>query len=152
MAKVSAAEMLRRLQTLKKKNLQNIVKELLIKDEETIIILKEQDYLEGDIYGDGVTLRRYRSVNYELFKSRKNPLAGGAVDLIDTGEFVNAMQLVKTKYNKYIFKNNNLKSKLLEDKYGKDIFGLNQSVFDKYQNDIIRPRFIKELQKILNKS
>ena len=152
MAKVSAAEMLRRLQTLKKKNLQNIVEELLIKDEETIRILKEQDYLDGDIYSDGVTLRRYRSVNYELFKSRKNPLAGGAVDLIDTGEFVDAMQLIKTKGNKYLFKNNNLKSKLLEDKYGKDIFGLNQSVFYKYQNDIIRPRFIKELKKKLNKS
>jgi hypothetical protein len=129
--------------------LKEIVNEEIVKEETTLKQLKEQDFLEGDIYGNG-TLVAYRSKNYEIFKSRKNPLAGGAVDLINTGAFVDAMKLNKPKGNKYLFGNTNSKRKILVDKYGIDIFGLNQNVFDKFQIEIIKPRFVKKLKDILN--
>lgn len=123
--------------------------ELILKHENEIKLIKEQDFLEGDIYGDG-TLVSYRSKNYELFKARKNPLAGGAVDLIDTGDFVNAMYLLKPKGNRYMFGNKDKKRKLLTEKYGNKIFGLNQDAFNKFQKEILAPKFRKIIQKQIN--
>lgn len=126
--------------------LQQIADEQIQKEKETIKGLKEQDFLEGDIYGDGKTLVSYRSRNYEIFKSKINPLAGGAVDLIVTGQFVNAMVLPKGNNGKYIFGNTDKKRNILVEMYGENIFGLNQSVFSKFQKDIIAPRFIRNIK------
>ena len=106
----------------------------------------EGNRLEGDIYGDGKTLVQYRSRNYENFKSRINPLAGGAVDLIVTGQFLNAMYLLKPKQGKYLFGNRDSKRNILKEMYGENIFGLNQNVFSKFQKDIIAPRFIRNIK------
>lgn len=126
--------------------LQQIADEEIQKEKETIKGLKEQDFLEGDIYGDGKTLVSYRSRNYEIFKSKINPLAGGAVDLIVTGKFVNAMVLPKSNNGKYIFGNTDKKRNILVEMYGENIFGLNQNVFSKFQKDIIAPRFIRNIK------
>lgn len=126
-----------------------MVNEELIKEESNLKQLKEQDYLEGDIYGDGSN-ESYRSKNYEIFKSQKNPLAGGAVDLILTGSFVDAMKLNKPNQGKYLFGNTDSKRNMLVEKYGIGIMGLNQNVFNKFQIDIISPRFIRKLKNILN--
>ena len=129
--------------------LREIAETEIRKEEQAIKGLKEQDFLEGDIYGDG-TERSYRSRNYEIFKSRLNPIAGGAVDLIVTGQFVNAMYLLKPKQGKYMFGNTDRKRNILKEMYGENIFGLNQNVFAKFQKDIISPRFVRELKKRLN--
>jgi hypothetical protein len=146
---ISAKTMLTRLQSLSQPKLETMVNEEIVKEETALKTLKEQDFLEGDIYGNG-TLVSYRSKNYEIFKFSKNPLAGGAVDLINTGAFVDAMKLNKPKGNKYLFGNTDRKRKLLVDKYGIDIMGLNQTVFDKFQIEIIKPRFVRKLKDILN--
>jgi len=125
--------------------LREIADEEIRKEEETIKGLKEQDFLEGDIYGNE-TLDSYRSKKYELFKAGKNPLAGGAVDLILTGDFVNAMKLNKPKQGKYLFGNTDEKRSKLVSNYGEGIFGLNQKVFSKFQKDIIAPRFIRNIK------
>lgn len=122
-----------------------MVEEELIKDEKTIKLLKEQDFLTGDIFGNGTDVG-YRSKNYETFKASKNPLAGGSVDLILTGAFVDAMKLNKGKQGRYIFGNTDSKRTMLSEKYGNDILGLNQTVFDKYQKEIIAPRFIRKIK------
>lgn len=139
-----------------------MVNEELIKDEKTLKILKEQDYLEGDIYGDG-SYATYHPQNsyeanrkagydlYEPFKANLNPLANGKVDLILTGAFVDAMYLLKPKQGKYLFGNRDKKRNKLVEQYGKEIFGLNQTVFDKFQKDIIAPRFRRKIKNILNK-
>ena len=132
------------------KKLREIAEEEIRREEETIKGLKEQDFLEGDIYGDGKTLVGYKSKDYELFKAKKNPLAGGAVDLIVTGSFVNAMRLLKPKQGKYTFGNTDKKRNILKERYGDNIFGLNQNVFSKFQKDILLPRFIRSIKKIAN--
>jgi len=123
-----------------------MVNEELVKDETTIKTLKEQDFLQGDIYGDGRSYATYRSKGYEQMKRSKNPIAGGKVDLIATGQFVDSMYLLKPKGDKYSFGNNDKKRNILKDIYGDNIFGLNQNVFNKYLNDITAPRLYRRIK------
>ena len=143
---ISPAEYQRRLQTvLKLPKLQEIVAELILKDEVSVKQLKESDYKEGDIYGNGAK-DTYRSLSYASYKRTLNPLAGGNVDLIVTGQFVDAMYLLKPRGGKYLFGNRDKKRNILKQMYGEDIFGLNQEVFAKYQKEIIRPRFVRAIK------
>lgn len=142
---ISAAQYQKRLQSVKKITvLRELVNEELIKEESNLKLLKEQDFLQGDIFGDGTTFR-YRSLDYERYKQAKNPIAGGKVDLINTGAFVDAMYLLKPKQNKYLFGNKDTKRNILKEIYGDNIFGLNQKVFDKFQTEVIKPRFIRAI-------
>jgi len=147
---ISAAEYQRRLQSINKESvLEDIANEVIIKAESEIKGLKEQDFLEGDIYGDG-SLRSYRAPGYELFKASLNPLAGGAVDLILTGAFVNAMFIDTPNKNAYHFGNSDSKRDKLANQYGTGIFGLNQNVFDKFQTEILAPRYIRIIKEQAN--
>jgi hypothetical protein len=121
------------------------VNEELVKEETNLKRLKEQDFKEGDIFGTGETAN-YRSINYRNYKASINPSAGGKVDLIVTGAFVDAMYLLKPKGNKYLFGNTDAKRNILKEMYGDNIFGLNQNVFNKFQKEIIAPRFIRRLK------
>jgi hypothetical protein len=150
MGVISAKQYQQRLQSVAKITvLRELVNEELVKDEQTIKLLKEQDFLQGDIFGDGTKLR-YRSLDYERFKQSKNPIAGGKVDLINTGAFVDAMYLLKPKQNRYQFGNKDSKRNILKEIYGDNIFGLNQKVFDKYQKEIIAPRFLIAIKRKAN--
>lgn len=143
---ISPAECQRRLQTvLKLPKLQEIVSELILKDEQSVKQLKEADYKEGDIYGNGAK-DTYRSLSYASYKRTLNPLAGGNVDLIVTGQFVDAMYLLRPRGGKYLFGNRDKKRNILKEMYGEDIFGLNQQVFEKYQKEIVRPRFVRAIK------
>jgi hypothetical protein len=125
--------------------LRELVNEELIKEEQTLKTLKRQDFEEGDIYGNGRKYT-YQSQEYSVFKQSINPLAGGKVDLILTGSFVESMYLLKPKQGKYLFGNTDKKRNILKEMYGDNIFGLNQNVFNKYQKEIITPRFIRKIK------
>lgn len=126
-----------------------MVNEELIKDEKTVKLLKEQDFLEGDIYGNGTKVMYANPFGgYAKEKYTLNPLAGsGNVDLIVTGKFVDAMYLLKPTQGRYLFGNRDSKRNVLVEMYGNNIFGLNQTVFDKYQKEIIRPRLVNRIKK-----
>lgn len=138
--------------------LQQIADEEIQKEKETIKGIKEQEFLQGDIYSDDSysnyhpnssykVNRKFGFKYYEPFKASLNPLAKGHVDLILTGQFVNAMVLPKSNDGKYIFGNTDKKRNILVEMYGENIFGLNQNVFSKFQKDIIAPRFITNIKK-----
>jgi len=148
----SAAEMLRRLKSVSRITvLREMVYDELIKEEHTLVMLKEQDFLEGDIYGSGAK-DTYASKIYAQEKFKKNQRAGfGNVDLINTGAFIDSFKLNKPKGNKYLFGATDPKRNILVKDYGIDIMGLNQDVFDKFQKEIIAPRFIKKLKEVINK-
>lgn len=126
-----------------------MVNEELIKEEHTLVMLKEQDFLEGDIYGTGAK-DTYSSSVYSIFKKKLNPRAGGHVDLIKTGAFIDSFKLNKPKGNSYLFGATDSKRNKLVSRYGIDIMGLNQNVFDKFQKEIIAPRFIMKIKERLN--
>ena len=143
---ISPSEYQRRLsKVLKISTLRDLVAEQVLKEEANLKNLKEQDFLEGDIYGDDKRYT-YQSQSYSMFKRTINPLAGGKVDLILTGSFVNSMYLLKPKQGRYLFGATDSKRSKLVDAYSINIMGLNQNVFDKFQKDIIFPRFLKEIQ------
>ena len=148
----SAAEMLRRLKSVSRITvLREMVYDELIKEEHTLVMLKEQDFLEGDIYGSGAK-DTYASKTYAQEKFKKNQRAGfGNVDLINTGAFIDSFKLNKPKENRYLFGATDPKRNMLVKDYGIDIMGLNQDVFDKFQKEIIAPRFIKKLKEVINK-
>ena len=143
---ISPAEYQRRLQkVLKITELREIVAEEVLKEEGNLKQLKEQDFLEGDIYGNGKKYT-YQSNSYSQLKRTMNPLAGGFVDLIFTGSFVESMYLLKPKQGRYLFGATDKKRSKLVEAYSINIMGLNQNVFEKFQIDIIKPRFVRKLK------
>lgn len=147
---ISPAEYQRRLDKVRRIT---VLRELMYKEimiHETFIrYLKESEFEEGDIYGDG-TLVPYRSQSYSLWKASRNPKAGGAVDLMVSHDFVDAMFIKKPLQNRYSFGNRDWKRNLLANRYGNAIFGLNQDDFDEFQVRTLLPRFIIDIKEFAN--
>jgi len=148
----SAAEMLRRLQSVNKITvLRDMVYDEIIKEEDNLKFIKEEEYLEGDIYSNG-TKTTYAWEDYASKKYAKNPRAGkGNIDLINTGSFIDSFRLNKPKQNKYLWGATDSKRNDIVEMFGQDIMGLNQESFEKFQIEIVKPRFVRKLQEIINK-
>lgn len=131
-------------------HLKNLVKIEIVQNENNLIAIKKDEYRDGNIYSNGER-RSYAWEEYEDEKRLMNPRAGGAVDLIYTGSFINAFEITE-KGEGYIFKSNDGKSDLLSEKYNNSkssIFDLNQNVFDKFLNEYVKKDFVKEIKKEL---
>lgn len=148
----SAAEILRRLDSLTQiTTLRDMVYDEIIKEEDNLKFIKEEEYLEGDIFSTGKKTT-YSWKDYSEKKFKKNSRAGfGNVDLINTGSFVDSFKLNKPKGNKYKWGATDSKKNEIVGMFGEDIMGLNQQSFVKFQIEIIKPRFIRSLKKIMNK-
>lgn len=153
----SAAEMLRRLQSVNKITvLREMVNKQILNHEEELRLLKERAFLKGDIWGNGsrADYAPYEDSfgeDYGEMKFRKNPRAMGNVDLILSGDFINSFKLNKPKQNKYLFGATDSKRNKLVEKYGIDIMSLNQDTFNEFQIEVIKDPFIEDLRKIINK-
>jgi hypothetical protein len=98
---------------------------------------------------DGSRIGTYKDADYYFFKREINPFADGYVDLMVTRKFVNSMNVNPFTKGTYLFKANDPNN--LGDRYGIDIFGINQEWFAKRQTEIyIYPllRQIKQYAKI----
>lgn len=121
----------------------------MIKEESNLRNLKEDEFLRGE-RPDGSIIGIYRNLFYGQQKNRKNPLAGFLhVDLIDTGAFVNSSRLLKQQAGIYRFGFTDSKAPDLLERYGRDIAGLSQETFNKFQIDIIKPRFVRKIKNSL---
>lgn len=106
--------------------------------------LKEEkinEFRKGD-RPNGSEIGTYRSYNYSLFKASINPLAGGYVDLILTGSFTNKL-FIQKRGNEYLFYSTDSKSDDLFNKYGNDLRGINQLVFERAQKERYAPDLVK---------
>ena len=129
-------------------SLQKIVQKEIVPFEDDLVDLKEAEFKRGD-RPDGSPIGRYRSPAYSLFKQRQNPLAGGDVDLILTGAFINSAFFKSTEPGKYLFGFRDYKTPDLFAKYGSDIAGLNQNTFNRFLLDKIKPKFILNIKQQL---
>jgi hypothetical protein len=146
----SAAEMLRRLESVSKiTTLREMVYVHIKANEDILRDLKEEEYEQGNIYSNKTT-RRYKWDWYGNEKYQQNPRANGNVDLILTGAFINSFKLNKPNQNKYIFGATDPKRDKLVDMFG-NIMSLEQQTFEDFQYVIIKPLFIADLKKIINK-
>ena len=159
---ISAAEMSRRLKPLlNQQHLKNLVNIEIINDEEKLVAIKRTEYEQGNIYSNG-SAAYSKSSSYEAnekagydtyapFKYDKNPLAGGAVDLILSGSFINSF-LLEEKGEGYIFDATDSKKIKLMNQYnkrGRDIFNLSQKAFDYFLIKYVKDDFTKVLKKQL---
>jgi hypothetical protein len=133
---------------LNQTKLEQIVEVEIRKNEKDLIQYKKGDFLIGDIYGDG-SRAAYKDDEYKIYKYFKNPLAGGDVDLINTGAFINSFFLQKPIKNKYIFGAKDYKVNILKKKYSTDIFGLNEAKFNRFLEGYVLDDFRKVLKKQL---
>lgn len=98
---------------------------------------------------DGSRIGFYRNPAYRLYKTEKNPLAGGTVDLINTGSYTRQLFVDDLSNSKYIFDSRDDKTDLLVAKYGADILGLNETTWINFQNDEVVPELGKYIKKRL---
>jgi len=109
----------------------------------------KRDEFESGLNPDGSAISpAYRSESYKAFKQSKNPKAGGQVDLIFTGAFVNQLFQKSLGNSKFIFDSQDEKTSMLGGKYGKRIFGLNKETFLELQKTDYRDKLVKRLKQI----
>ena len=159
---ISAKEMSKRLQPLlNQQHLKNLVNIEIINNEEKLVDVKRNEYKQGNIFSNGRTAYSLTSSyeanekagydTYAPFKYDKNPLAGGAVDLILEGDFINSF-LLKEKGKGYIFDATDWKKNKLMIKYNKgnrDIFNLSQKAFNDFLIKYVKKPFTSEIKKQL---
>ena len=126
---------------LQKKVAEFVVIDLDIRDK------KRDEYKRGD-KPNGSLIGVYRSEAYRQYKLRKNPLAGGDVDLIDTGKFSNQLFVKSLGERKFIFKSQDEKEDLLKEKYGEDIMGFNEDTFLELQQNKYRDKLVIYIKQI----
>ena len=145
---ISAKEMSKRLnQVANEIYLKNLVNEGIVENESKLIAIKKDEYEQGDIYSNGKS-RTYALEWYRQEKRLLNPRADGFVDLIYSGSFIGAFELIE-KGKGYIFKSNDGKSSLLETKYNNsksNIFDLNQDLFNDFINKYVKKDFLKAIK------
>jgi len=95
--------------------------------------LKVEEFKRGK-NPDGSLIGFYRSASYARRKQRKNPLARGFVDLINTGSYTNKLFVQKVNRLHYAFKSADAKDEKLAKKYGQQIRGLSQASFNSRAN------------------
>ena len=123
----------------------------IAENEERLISIKKDEYLEGDIYSRGNIRRTYAWKAYREEKLLQNPRADGFVDLIYKGGFIGAFE-VTTKGKGYTFMSTDSKAQLLKERYNNsksDIFDLDQDVFNDFINKYVKQGFIKALKEQL---
>lgn len=147
---ISAKQYQQRLQPiLNKSTMEQLVKEIVLSDKET---LKERkiNELERGLRPNEKRIGGYQNGEYANEKNQMNPLAGfGNVDLIYSGSFVSKLFLKSYSNNPrgYIFDSTDSKTDNLVGKYGLDILGLNQEWFNKRQSEIYRYTLVYQIIK-----
>jgi hypothetical protein len=95
---------------------------------------------------NGQSLGQYRNPNYAAFKRSLNP--AGVVDLKLSGDFYQGF-FARTDKFPITFSSTDEKTGELMQKYGTEIFGLNQDSLEEYRQEI-KPEIQKEYRKVLH--
>jgi hypothetical protein len=108
---------------VEKVNLPQLVQQSM--DQASPTYLEQQkEQMSHAVSGKGETIGKYRSPSYARKKNQMNPLAGyGNVDLRLTGDFYSDMEARADPAGMNI-DSTDQKSKMLQQRYGSDIFGL----------------------------
>jgi hypothetical protein len=141
---ISVKQYQQRLQPiLNQSTMQNLVKEIILSDQER---LKEQkiDEFEQGLRPDGTRIGQYRDENYRQIKIAQNPQANGYVDLLYTYRTARSL-FVRPFREGFLFNWNDEHN--LVGRYGLDILGINQDWFDKRQKDIYRLTLTYQIKK-----
>lgn len=120
-------------------DIQALIGEAMQEKDEQIMDLNKQQ-LDRGLDATGDSLGRYKNFKY---KNRFQP-----VDLLLTGEFRRKFTLAPGKKSAEIFSQDQ-KTKFLEKRYGKDIFGISSNVKDNVASIIKEPLGVRIKAKLL---
>lgn len=112
-----------RLKQVTPSKVESLLKEEIQKNGQQIVNLVRTRWEKG-LRPDGSIIGNYRSFAYEMEKRQRNPLAGGKVDLIDTGSLKD--KLVVNYLGNALFNifSEDKKAVMIAKKYGLDVYGL----------------------------
>lgn len=99
---------------------------------------------------DGGVIGYYASPAYKARKLAANPLAGGKVDLKLTGDFQRSI-FVDPRLGSVVIDSGDSKAGMLIEKYGENIFGLNDKSMANYNPEHLAPAANKIIAQKINK-
>ena len=111
------------------------------------LVERKQAELKAGINPDGSLIGTYKSESYRLYKLRKNPIARGNVDLIDTGSYKNKMVADSLGNRQFRVVSEDDKREMLIKKYGEKIEGINPEIFIGLQKTVYGPQLLESLKK-----
>jgi hypothetical protein len=91
----------------------------------------------------------YVSTGYSLFKKQENPLAGGTVDLILTGDFTQQLFVDDIRPSVFQFDSHDEKADGLFDKYGQDLRSINTETFHRLEKEVYSVELAKFIKRQL---
>lgn len=127
--------------------LRNQVKAIVLADD-NLPDVKASEFREG-MLPDGSRIGFYQNQIYANMKQRMNPKAGGTVDLMLTGDFIESFFVKSKGKSKFTFDATDEKTKKLKGKYGGEIMGLNQETFNRVQKDVYANQLLNFIAKSL---
>jgi hypothetical protein len=127
-------------------NVQHIAQTIFVATEESLEEI-QRSQMEHGLNADGEPIGQYKQEWYADRKNMMNPLAGyGQVDLKHTGRFYDNITVAIIN-DELIIESTDGKNEALIEKYGENIFGINEDFKQRYIDEDLRPEFKKEIQK-----
>lgn len=112
-----------KLSQINESKVEELLKQEILSNAKEIVAKVRARWKEGK-RPDGKIIGTYRSFAYEMEKRQRNPLAGGTVDLIDTGS-LNQKLVVNYRGNGlFTIFSDDKKAVDIAKKYGLDVYGL----------------------------
>lgn len=112
-----------KLRQVNKAKVEGLFKDEVLSNGKEIVELVRNRWKQG-LRPDGNIIGTYRSFAYEIEKRQKNPLAGGNVDLIDTGDLNRGLIVNHLSGALYNIFSTDEKAVGIAEKYGLDVYGL----------------------------
>ena len=141
---MSPLELQLKLEKLTLPVLQNKVAGIILKDPK--IVARKGDELKAGVNPLGDPIGLYRSEGYKLFKMRRNPFAGGKVDLTLTGDYKRGIKTLSLGNSKFTLRSSDDKRDELISKYGIINEGINQDVWNNLQKFTYAPILFGEIK------
>jgi hypothetical protein len=101
----------------------NLLKEEILNNSDEIVSLVRERWRKG-LRPSGDIIGNYRNFSYEMEKRSRNPLAGGTVDLIDTGALNRGLVVNSLADSVFNIFSTDEKAVDIASKYGLDVYGL----------------------------
>lgn len=140
---------LKRLESQLKKitvnHVENLFKNEILANQKEIVELVRERWKRG-LRPNGDIIGNYRSFFYQQEKLQRNPLAGGNVDLIDTGALNRELVVNYVGNSVFTIFSTDEKALLIADKYGLDVYGLSLDE----QKEVMMETALRVNQKIQN--
>lgn len=102
-----------------------LLSEEILGNQKEIVSLVRERWKQGK-RPSGSIIGEYRSFAYEQEKLRRNPLAGGNVDLIDTGSLNEKLNINDVGNSLFTIFSKDSKAILIAENYGLDVYGLTE--------------------------